>query len=63
MVVEVEAVSLLCVPQPSQIRMAFSSPVDSSRRFPQSVQKTRDPIAAIFRSKGCRLVKEIGCYG
>ena len=27
--------------------MAFSFPEDPSRRFPQSVQNTRDPIAAI----------------
>lgn len=32
-------------PQISHSRTAFASPVDSRRRFPQSVQKIKDPIA------------------
>ena len=46
-VIEVDAVSLLRVPQMVQVKIAFASPVDPSSRLPQSVQNTREPIAAI----------------
>lgn len=36
-------------PQTWQVKMAFCFPAPPSRRFPQSVQKTRDPIAAMLR--------------
>lgn len=38
----------LRAPQTSQIRIAFSDPVDSCSRLPQSVQKMREPIAAML---------------
>lgn len=39
---------LFRAPQISHRRMAPASPVDSWRRFPQSVQKIKDPIADIL---------------
>lgn len=36
------------VPQISHSKTAFASPVDSRRRFPQSVQKINDPMADIL---------------
>lgn len=36
---------LFSAPQQSQSRIAFMLPVELCNRFPQSVQKTRDPIA------------------
>ena len=39
---------LFRAPQISHKRMAPASPVDSWRRFPQSVQKINDPIADIL---------------
>jgi hypothetical protein len=41
-------VPLFCVPQTSHVRSALRPVLDSSR-LPQSVQKTRDPMAAILR--------------
>lgn len=41
---------LFSAPQQSQCRMFFSVPLDAGRRLPQSVQKMRDPIAAIVSS-------------
>jgi len=38
---------LFCAPQTSQVRYVLRL-VLVSRRLPQSVQKTRDPMAAIF---------------
>jgi len=38
---------LFSVPQTSHVRMASLSPEDPSRRLPQSVQKTSEPIAAM----------------
>ena len=46
----VAAVPSFCAPQTSHIRIAFLSPVDPSRRSPQSVQKTREPIAVMSES-------------
>lgn len=43
-------VPLFSVPHTSHFNMAFSLPVDPSKRFPQSVQNTSDPMAAIARS-------------
>jgi len=40
-------VPLFSVPHTSHSRIAFSSPEEPSRRFPQSVQNTSDPKAAI----------------
>ena len=45
----VAAVPSFCAPQTSHIRIAFLSPVDPSRRSPQSVQKTREPIAVMSK--------------
>lgn len=42
-----QGVPLFPVPQTSQIKMASLSPDDPSRRLPQSVQKTSDPMAAM----------------
>lgn len=36
---------LLSAPQQSQVRVFFSVPIDAGRRLPQSVQKTRVPMA------------------
>lgn len=41
------AIPLFSVPHTSHFSIAFSSPEDPSRRFPQSVQNTRDPMAAM----------------
>jgi hypothetical protein len=38
---------LQMAPHTSHFSRALSRPSDSSRRFPQSVQKTSDPIAAM----------------
>lgn len=38
---------LFLAPHSSQVRIVFLFPVDSSRRFPQSVQNTKDPMADI----------------
>ncbi len=38
---------LFSVPQHSHIKMEFFAPLEGSNTLPQSVQKTRDPIAAI----------------
>lgn len=35
-------------PQHSHCRMFFELPLEAGKRFPQSVQKTRDPIADIL---------------
>ena len=43
----VAVVPSFCAPQTSHIRIAFLSPIDRSRRSPQSVQKTREPIAVM----------------
>lgn len=45
-------IPLFSVPHTSHLRIAFSSPEEPSRRFPQSVQKTREPIAAIAGTRG-----------
>lgn len=39
---------LFSVPQTSQVNRAFMLPEAPSRRFPQSVQNTSDPIAVMF---------------
>ena len=39
---------LFSVPQTSQVRSTFLLPDEPSRRLPQSVQKTRDPMAAMM---------------
>lgn len=41
-------IPLFRAPQTLQCRIAFSSPVDSRSRLPQSVQKINDPIADIL---------------
>ena len=53
---------LFSAPQTLHIKMAFTSPYDSLRRSPQSVQKTSDPMAAIDieigqRTEVVRLIK------
>ena len=40
-------VPLFSVSHTSHFNIAFSLPVDPSKRFPQSVQNTSDPMAAI----------------
>ena len=45
----VGVIPLFSVPHTSHVSIVFSSPEDPSSRSPQSVQKTSDPIAAIFR--------------
>lgn len=47
-VMVVDEVSLFSVPQISHMIRDLFSPEDDSRRFPHAVQKTREPIAAIF---------------
>jgi hypothetical protein len=39
---------LFSAPQQSQWRMFFSVPLDAGKRLPQSVQKIKEPMAAIF---------------
>jgi len=39
---------LFSAPQQSHFKIVFLFPVELSRRLPQSVQKTRDPIADIL---------------
>lgn len=39
---------LFSVPHTAHIRMAFVSPEEASRRSPQSVQNTSDPMAAMI---------------
>jgi len=47
-VMDLDEVSLFSVPQTSQVKMASVLPkVLLSRRFPQAVQNTSEPIAAI----------------
>lgn len=41
-------IPLFRAPQTLQCRIAFSSPVDSRSRLPQSVQKIKDPMADIL---------------
>ena len=54
---------LFSVPQTSQMSTALSSPDEASKRSPQAVQKTRDPIADILaqsivvEGSGLQLVK------
>jgi hypothetical protein len=43
-----EAVSLFSVPQHSHFRTESLIPLEGSSKMPQSVQKTRDPIADIL---------------
>lgn len=45
-----ESIPLQDAPQTWQVRMAFCLPAPPSSRFPQSVQKTSDPIAAMAPS-------------
>jgi len=40
-------VPLFSVPQTSHFKIALASPEDASRRLPQSVQNTSDPMAAM----------------
>lgn len=47
----VDQIPLFRVPQTSQRSVAFSLPVDSCRRFPQSVQKINDPIADMLAGR------------
>ena len=42
-----DKIPLFSVPHTSHFKIAFSSPEDASKRFPQSVQKTREAIDAI----------------
>ena len=43
---------LFSVPQHSHFRIEFFIPLEGSSRLPQSVQKTRDPIADILCELG-----------
>jgi len=43
---------LFSAPQQSHFKIVFLFPVELSRRFPQSVQKTRDPIADMLGDFG-----------
>ena len=45
-----QIVPLFSVPHTSHFNIAFSLPVDPSKRFPQSVQNTSDPMAAMAQS-------------
>lgn len=47
---------LFSAPQQSQISTVFLLPVELSSRLPQSVQKTRDPIADILAADECLVV-------
>jgi len=51
---------LFSAPQQSQTRIVFLFPVELSNRLPQSVQKTRDPIADIWAVvEACEASKKI----
>ncbi len=53
-------IPLHCAPHAPHVKIDFSSPDDPSRRSPQSLQKTRDPMADMMCSKAGPCVLVLG---